>query len=118
VGWRKNRLLTVKLATPANDGITNLMKYALALEPFACGSDQLPSPGEASGYLTLTFRRNKQATDITFAVEAGSELNGWNPAGAEISRLDRGDHWLVTVQDTVSIHEAPRRFMRLVVELK
>ena len=104
-------------ATPANDGITNLMKYALAIEPFACGSDKMPFVGEEAGYLTLTFRQNKEAADIDFIVEAGDHLDSLIPGGVEISRVDGGDHWIVTVRDTVPVAGAARRFMRLKVEL-
>ena len=103
------------MATPANDGITNLMKYALALDPFACGSSDLPTPGEDAGYLTLTFRQNKLAYDIDFSVEVCSEMGGWNTAGAEVSRTDGGDHWIVTVRDSVPITDSDKRFMRLKV---
>lgn len=124
--WRVGKFTTDGLAdpaisgdqaTPAHDGISNLMKYALALEPMVCGSADLPYPDKQDGYLTLTYRQNKQAGDITFTVEAGDSLtgNGWQPATTEVSRADGGDYWLVTVQDNTPISSSQCRFMRLKV---
>lgn len=106
-----------ELATPANDGITNLMKYALALEPWACGTDSLPTPGSSAGYLTLTYRRNKLATDLTYTVQAGESLTdpAWSPAATVVTQTDEGDYWQVTIRDNVPIAGHPRRFMRLQV---
>lgn len=103
------------LATPAHDGITNLMKYALALEPMLCGTDSLPTVARRDGYLTLTYRKNKQATDLTYTVQAVDDLAAgtWAPATAVVSQADQGDHWLVTVQDTVPYAGQALRFMRL-----
>jgi hypothetical protein len=100
-------------ADPAHDGITNLMKYALGLDPLACGSGNMPTPGEDSGYLTLTFRRNKLAMGIVFKVEAGDNLGGWGGTGAEVSRTDGGDCWIISVRDSVPISASRQRFMRL-----
>ncbi|MBN8459804.1 MAG: IPT/TIG domain-containing protein, partial [Verrucomicrobia bacterium] len=104
-------------ADPARDGIGNLMKYALGLEPKVCGTADLPYPDKDGGYLTLTYRQNKQAADLTFTVESGESLGGgsWLPATTELSRTDEGDYWLVTVQDNTPITNSPHRFMRLKV---
>ncbi|MEI6675686.1 MAG: cadherin-like beta sandwich domain-containing protein, partial [Verrucomicrobiota bacterium] len=104
-----------ELATPAHDGITNLMKYALALEPMTCGTDRLPSAARQGGYLTLTYRKNKQATDVTYTVQVATSLTGdtWAPAAAVVSQTDQGDHWLVTVRDTLPYAGQALRFMRL-----
>ena len=107
-----------ELETPAHDGITNLMKYALALDPMTCGTDGLPTVAQQDGYLTLTYRKNKTATDVTYTVQAADSLDGetWAPATTVLSQTDQGDHWLVTVRDTVPYAGLARRFMRLQVE--
>ena len=109
------------LATPAHDGITNLMKYAMALEPMSCGTTGLPGVAEQNGYLTLTYRKNKAATDVTHTVQAADDLTGitWAPATTVLSQTDPtpdgGSYWLVTVRDNVPYAGQARRFMRLQV---
>lgn len=115
---RNNPAISGWQASPANDGIINLMKYALALDPITCSTGQLPTATPHEGYLTLTYRKNKRAADVTFTVLASDSLsgNGWNEATSVISQTDEGDYWLVTVRDTVPQAGHPTRFMRLKVE--
>jgi len=103
------------LATPAHDGITNLMKYALALPPLTCGTADLPTSTRQDGYLALTYRKNKTATDVTYTVQAADALTGnaWAPATTVVSQTDGGSYWLVTVRDSVPYAGQSRRFMRL-----
>ena len=110
------------LATPAHDGITNLMKYALALPPMTCGTSNLPTTSRQAGYLTLTYRKSKTASDVTYTVQAADSLDGnaWAPAATVVSQTDPtpggGSYWLVTVRDSVPYAGQARRFMRLQVE--
>ena len=125
--WQKNTFTTIAawsdpaisgdLASPAHDGITNLMKYALALPPMTCGTSNLPTMAQQAGYLTLTYRKSKTATDATYTVQAVDDLtaNVWAQATSVVSQTDQGDHWLVTVRDTVPYTEQAQRFMRLQV---
>jgi len=39
---------------PARDGVANLMKSALALDPMTCATGNLPITSRQAGYLTLT----------------------------------------------------------------
>jgi len=104
-------------ATPGHDGISNMMKYALGLAPMTSGTANLPTASPQNGYLTLSYRKNKTATDVTYVVQAIDELSGnsWVPATTVVSQIDQGDHWQVTVRDTVPYAGQPRRFMRLQV---
>lgn len=104
------------LATPAHDGITNLMKYALGLDPMTSGAAGQPTVGEQGGYLTLTYRKNKLATDVTYTVQVAGSLagNNWVPATTVLFETDGGEFWLVTVRDNVT-YAGAQRFMRLQV---
>jgi len=104
-------------ATPAGDGVTNLMKYALALAPKVSGVGDLPTADVSEGYITLTYRKNKLATDVTYTVMAGNDLSvsSWSEATTMLSQTDEGDYWLVTVRDNVTQTGHPTRFMRLKV---
>jgi alpha-tubulin suppressor-like RCC1 family protein len=114
---RNRPAITAAQATPAGDGITNLMKYALGLAPLSDGTPGLPFSGATNGYLTLTYRRNKQATDLTYTVQAGElvSVGDWSPATTVVFQSDEADHWLITVRDNVPMLDHPRRFMRLAV---
>jgi hypothetical protein len=104
-------------ASPAGDGITNLMKYALHLDPKTSGVANLPTAALQDGYLTLTYRKNKQASDVTYTVMAGEALfgNSWSEASTMLSQTDEGEYWLITVRDNVTQVGHPTRFMRLKV---
>ena len=110
-----NPAITGELAMPAGDRITNLMKYALCLTPLTDGNAGLPVCDKADGYLTLTYRKNKQATDVTYTVQAGSTLteSGWTPAATILSQTDERNYWKITIRDNVPIAGNPCRFMRL-----
>ena len=113
--------ISSELAIPANDGITNLMKYALALSPMASATGNLPNTLRQNGYLTLTYRQSKTASDVTYTVQASDSLssNSWTPATTVLSQTDPtpggGSYWLVTVRDNVPYATHPQRFMRLQV---
>jgi hypothetical protein len=100
--------------TPAHDGITNLMKYALGLAPMTPATINL-APQVSGGHLTLTFQRLSAPSDITYIVEASSDLNSadWSASGVTtvVTVPDTGSG-LETVQATDSATSTPR-FMRL-----
>jgi len=94
------------------------MEYALNLEPKVASIAGLPTPVLTNGYLTLTYRQNKQATDISYMVEACAVLNtnSWSTNGlAVLSTVDSNTYWSVTVRDAVPMSSATNRFMRLKV---
>ncbi len=109
------------LATPAHDGISNLMKYAMALNPMTSAMASLPTSSRQAGYLTLTYRKAKTATDVTYTVQAADSLTSgsWTPAATVLSQTDPtpggGSYWQVTVRDNVPFATHPQRFMRLQV---
>lgn len=102
-------------ASPAGDGVTNLMKYATGLDPVKpCGSVTELAVREESGkkYLVLSWPVNAEATDVTFSVESSSDLDTWTDEGVVIPSGARAEF-----RDTVPVEEgAPvRRFLRLKV---
>jgi len=114
---RTDPTISSELNTPANDGITNLMKYALLIDPMTNGKANLPTSSQQSGYLTLTYRQNKLATDLTYTVQVSDTLTGnnWSPATTVLSQADAGSYWLVTVRDNVTMAGHQTRFIRLKV---
>jgi len=129
--WKKNTFTTLAawsdptvsgdLATPANDSVSNLMKYAMALNPMTSATGNLTTTSRQSGYLTLTYGKSKTASGVTYTVQASDSLssNSWVPAATVLSQIDPtpggGSYWLVTVRDNVPYATHPQRFMRLQV---
>jgi len=105
-------------ASPAKDGVPNLIKYALGLNPSNSASlAQLPS-GKidqvgGTNYLTLTVSRSADPTDVTYLVEVSTNLlSGW-VSGPPNTVVLTNTASLLTVRDTVAVPAATARFIRL-----
>jgi hypothetical protein len=107
------------LDDPDRDGVANLLEYALGLDPNQSSVSGAPLCSTSGGYLTLTFNRQKIATDITYGVKATGDLGfSWTQIWSSSSVPYGGGSnpsQQVTVQDTVPVSESPKRFMRLKV---
>jgi sugar lactone lactonase YvrE len=119
---KKDPTIIGDTATPAGDGIPNLMKYALNLDPKTPSAAGLPLAGTAllSGntYLTLTYTQVKSDTDITYIVEVTGDLQTWNSGAgytAPVSATDNGSTETVTVRDAVPLDGGNKQFIRLKV---
>ena len=137
-GWKSQhftagQLLTPAIssdtASPAGDGISNLLKYALGLDPNAAYSISTVLPysqlSSVSGtnYLTLTFTRNPNAADLTYTVEVTSDLTqSWTAINPFITtnQLIQGGVFnpATGLQTFIILDNQPsssgtRRFMRL-----
>ena len=64
---------------PDNDGIVNLLEYALGLNPMLNSAALAPQPVQNGTNLTLTYQRLR--ADLTYSVEASATLSGtWSTA--------------------------------------
>jgi hypothetical protein len=144
VGELVDDAVTSDLADPDHDGISNLLEYALNLNPRQRNTVGLPtvridligvaakstSAGQISlftaptvdlldgkHYQVLTVNRNGIRQDIDYIVEVSSDLHTWQS----------GDPYTVTVLDTAEtlevydatpLENARKRFMRLKVQRK
>ena len=111
-------------AAPAGDGIPNLMKCALNLNPKADGTAGLPVPGTiaagGSNYLTLSYTHVIPATDIIYTVQVSGDLQSWNSGAGYPSVVSKtpnpgGLTQTIVVQDLIPVSGTNRRFMRLQV---
>jgi uncharacterized repeat protein (TIGR01451 family) len=71
-------------AIATTDGMPNLLKYALGLNPLVATND--PVAGDIStGFLRLTVPKNPQATDVSFYVEVTDDLTAaWTTNGTTV----------------------------------
>jgi subtilase family serine protease len=111
------------LATPAGDGIPNLLKYALNLSPWVDGVGGLPVGGvvvTVSGtYLTLTYTQVLSATDITYLPQVSADSQTWasGPSSVIITGTTAnpgGTTQTVTAQSATPV-TGGAQFMRLEV---
>ncbi len=104
---------------PSGDGLPNLVKYALGLDPTQPNLADRPALSSANGILSLTFTRRRDAADITYAVEGTSDLAGaWSGIYSSATTPYEGGSnatRAVTVSDTTLLESTPagRRFLRL-----
>jgi hypothetical protein len=100
---------------PAGDGVPNLIKYALGLDPF---TNAVPSQflegtltrTNGQVYPTLTVRRAAKAPDITYLVEVSSDLQTWLSGPAYLTTLADTPTQLA-VRDNAPLGATPR-FLR------
>jgi len=132
-GWRLSNFGNVansgtgaNAASPAGDGIPNLVKYALCLDPAQWGG--LPQPEIANNRLKMRFQRDPARSDITITVEGTSDLVNapWVPVATSLAggafsgngsvseTLLQGGLQQVEVSDSVdTLTEPRRRFLRI-----
>jgi lysophospholipase L1-like esterase len=118
--WASQHGLTDDDAQPSAalepDGLTNLLKYALGLDPaitYNPGATGVPLVQTVceSGvqYLSLSF--DGSATDVTYTIEAADRATGpWSQVASYSGYPAPG---AVTVKDSQPIAASPSRFMRL-----
>ncbi len=98
---------------PDNDGIPNLVEYALGLPPMTAQTNGLPVAGSSSENLTLTY--HPCASDVTYMVQTASTLTPpipWTAAGvSQGTRNSAGD-----ITASIPIGSGPI-FLRLVITL-
>ena len=102
----------------AGDGIANLVKYALGMNPTIPVTNGLPEMKMTNNKLSLRFNRQKSATDIIYEVQAAGDLFGFSNATVLWSSTtnpytNASPSQTVTVEDTVGTGSTNRRFMRL-----
>ena len=133
--WRFHNLLNPNSpeaadgADPDNDGISNLLEYALLLGPGVPDTILLPEllldeDEQGDFHLTLGYTRNINAIDLIYTIEVSEDLQTWtsNTPGqedvtTEISRIDNFDGTeTVTERDNGNLNDSQNRYLRLRVE--
>lgn len=108
------------------DGLTLLEDFAFLGTPTGNDRDKLPTTGveDNGGTLTgcITFRMRKDASTLRYEVEANGQLTGmwssvWDSSQgftpANVTAVDEGTHWSVTVKDSTPVTQGSPRFMRV-----
>jgi hypothetical protein len=124
--WREQYFTAAQLSNwsysgdtgqPAGDGVPNLMKYALGLNPNTPVTSGLPVVGKVTlngkTYLTLTFTDQSALTDITYNVQVSSDMQNWQSGPLYTVRMDNGTTNTAVYRDLTALQDAPQHFMRL-----
>ena len=101
-------------ANPGGDGINNLLKYALGLNPLVPTLTTVTAD-TSTGYLRLTVTKNVNATDLNYAVQVTSDPTdpaSWTTDGTTI---EQNSTTTLTVHDNTSFGSVAKRFIRLQV---
>jgi sugar lactone lactonase YvrE len=120
--WQLSHFTAEELAKPeisgpnsayGPDGLSNLVKYALGLDPKRNPAD-LPELLPGSTGWRFQFWRPTDRSDITYAVEVSTDLTNWSTAGVILLRegtVGEWDHWFVSFPNA----SAPNVYFRLKV---
>lgn len=88
--WQQIRFNAAELADPARsgagavygaDGLPNLVKYSLGLDPKVNATSGLPETAQVGSEWVYTYLRPASVTDIVYAVEISSDLTTWTTSG-------------------------------------
>ena len=89
-------------ADPANDGLPNLMKYALGLNPNTADPNPF-APGVANGIFTLNYPLSKSAVDVSLTTLWSTNLTAWQ-LGTNFYQVvnvaDQVTNQIITIQPT------------------
>ncbi len=85
-------------ANPAADGLGNLLKYFLALDPAAAAipPSAVSVAPDGQGRLVLTFRMAKNLTGVSYQIQQSADLVNWTDTGLTGAvQQDLGDGYLM-----------------------
>jgi hypothetical protein len=105
-----NPLIAGDNADPDGDGMINFLEYAFATEPL--GTDTPPAITLENGELSLTYRRNLHALDLSFLVQKATLPDTWQPASA-VEEVVSENSELRIIRARVSTGSEPAMFLRL-----
>jgi hypothetical protein len=118
-------------ADPDQDGLANLLEYAVGLDPTHPDSAPSLAPvvahAEGADWFACEFFRNTNATDLTYSVEAADVLpasawvdlasyrsgTGWSGPGHVEEMIGEPNRVKVRVREAQPLHAFTNRFLRL-----
>jgi hypothetical protein len=110
-GTSANTGIAADSANPTGDGIPNLMKYALGLDPLSTNAAARPLAILTNGYLQMTFSRTNDPL-LIYSVEGTADFTAWTNIWSSTGASNVPGP--VTVRDTnTPVSGTTRRFLRL-----
>jgi hypothetical protein len=104
-------------ADPEHDGISNLMKYALMLDPWQPTANTVPiQTGIIGGNFAFIYTRREWAADLQYSIDVSTNLTSWDTSGTQFNQSvlsDDGTKQAVQVTESSAGKPYPSRFFRL-----
>ena len=102
-------------AAPAGDGVPNLEKYALYMNPWVASTVGLPTGAIINNHLVMSYTQVAAATDITYTTLKSAGLVGpWTSAGVtQIASTVYPATSTIQMQDPDLVNATPLGFMQL-----
>jgi hypothetical protein len=112
-----NANVSAPLGDPDGNGIPNLMKYALGMDPNVPSIAGLPQLSiittNNNQFLTLSYYPNPYATNLEYVVEVSNDLINWNSGSGYTYQLTPNGQTPVVVSDWYPMSANIQRFMHL-----
>ncbi len=119
--WRASYFTAAELNDPLlggdagdfdQDGIPNLMEYALGLQPKVFNSNGLPVIViNAGGYPQLTFTKAAGVIGVNYVVEVSYDLVNWTAIGSPTVAMPSSE--TLTVASPSTLTDQPKQYLRL-----
>ncbi|MCF7676529.1 MAG: hypothetical protein K9M97_14360, partial [Akkermansiaceae bacterium] len=103
-------------ASPAGDGVSNLLKYAFGLEPGVAVTEGMPVVELSGGSLTLTYIKMLAASDLLYTAEWSADLVHWSQTNITEEVLS-GTGLSQRIRALVPATPAAVKFLRLRITL-
>lgn len=116
-----NPAISGEMANPSKDGIKNLEKYALGLDPHQSVSAGVPTfslvQQGGNSYLALTFQTPSvdPPTDILYTPQSSPDLVNWSQGSGAVSLFATQGSRVTYIAGTLPIDTSAKAFMRLQV---
>lgn len=124
-----NALMAGDNADPDNNGVSNLLEYALGTPATGANSVPMPVSSVVQNHLTFTFTRPIAVTDVVYTVQVSDDLVTWqngssysaygdvpdNTFTTQLARAINGGTETIAVMDNSPNSPSAKRFMRLQV---
>jgi fibronectin type 3 domain-containing protein len=104
-------------ATPAGDGISNLLKSFYGLDPATnAGAAPVSSGKDNTGNMVFNFRIAKNLTGVTYQIQESTDLIHWTPTGVQGTVVsDQGTYY--QMQAVVPLGANTNLYLRVVVSM-
>lgn len=118
-----NAAITGDVVDLDEDGLSNVLEYALGYNPKVKNSSLGYSASlvevNSDKYLSMTLRRQKNDIDLSYEVQVGNTLQGWAQASQQMGVItDNGDGTeTITLRDSAAFSANSKRFIRLKVTI-